>query len=808
MQNYMKTIISAIKAWTGGKIKDSTADWNQNDPNSNSYIKNRTHWEEEKFIPLISNSKISPWYYWSDDSFYTTSPIEEGSTYKVSVNGADYELTSYRDPIYGDLYLGNTKYLDEEDDGTAPFLIYAYGDEMQLVVDRLGTYIISIADSNNNSICEEETITIGMWYSNNACESTIEPGKEYCVSFNDKSYCVTAEGDLDQGIVCLGEEFYYFNAGFCKFYSTETIDITTLTITDVSTGLQALSVRAPWSYEITTIEDPDKFPDLQESNTYTVVWDNQYFTCTAKTVYSNGSVYTYLGNNLFLGVLGFEAGKITNTDEPFCFLISTGYDGVYKLTLCNKGGNPHIYSIYSTETVVHKIDPKYLPDSLTEDLAPVAKSGSYYDLVDTPEVYPDAVRYDAEQYLTDWQKNQARANIGASDFSGNYNDLENKLVYKEEFPEVIYTDGECTVSDTSNSRPDIGTVYRYRGLENKTVLPTEGEIYELTIGEAVHKVVCAKNKNNNVLSFGNEALLYPYNSSTGEDYLLVYHPSYRSWDIFLTTQYDTVNVSLVKKAHTIYHQLDEKFIPDTIARSADLDNLIIQADWNQNDETALDYVKNRTHYEGVITSDTLTWDGNIEGKIGVNDMFYLVSEAALTFEDFANGAIVTYIYPNGNIIQREWTSDRIDVRDNGSFELANQQVIVIPESAAGTNGPYSDTFFEKAGIYFLNYEGIYTSALTINGYSFETPYIKKLDLKFLPDNIGGDGSGIYVQETEPTDAEDGALWVDTANDPSFIAPNLPEVTTADNGKVLMVVDGRWQAVNLNLSVDADGNLSI
>ena len=160
---------------------------------------------------------------------------------------------------------------------------------------------------------------------------------------------------------------------------------------------------------------------------------------------------------------------------------------------------------------------------------------------------------------------------------------------------------------------------------------------------------------------------------------------------------------------------------------------IVQVDWNQNDETVLDYVKNRTHYEGVITSDTLTWDGNTEGKIGVNDMFYLVSENALTFEDFANGATVTYIYPSGDIIQQEWTSDRIDVRDNGSFELAGQQVIVIPESAAGTNGPYSDTFFEKAGVYFTKmYNGIYTSALTINGYSFETPYIRTIDPKFLP----------------------------------------------------------------------------
>ena len=31
---------------------------------------------------------------------------------------------------------------------------------------------------------------------------------------------------------------------------------------------------------------------------------------------------------------------------------------------------------------------------------------------------------------------------------------------------------------------------------------------------------------------------------------------------------------------------------------------------------------------------------------------------------------------------------------------------------------------------------------------------------------------------------------------------------ADNGKILMVVNGVWQAVNLNLSIDVDGIVSI
>lgn len=37
---------------------------------------------------------------------------------------------------------------------------------------------------------------------------------------------------------------------------------------------------------------------------------------------------------------------------------------------------------------------------------------------------------------------------------------------------------------------------------------------------------------------------------------------------------------------------------------------------------------------------------------------------------------------------------------------------------------------------------------------------------------------------------------------------LPEVTSADNGKVLMVVNGKWTAVNLNLTVDENGVVSV
>ena len=50
MQNFAKTILNAVQSWTKKEIKNSTADWNQNDASAVDYVKNRTHYEEEEII--------------------------------------------------------------------------------------------------------------------------------------------------------------------------------------------------------------------------------------------------------------------------------------------------------------------------------------------------------------------------------------------------------------------------------------------------------------------------------------------------------------------------------------------------------------------------------------------------------------------------------------------------------------------------------------------------------------------------------------------------------------------------------------
>lgn len=68
--------------------------------------------------------------------------------------------------------------------------------------------------------------------------------------------------------------------------------------------------------------------------------------------------------------------------------------------------------------------------------------------------------------------------------------------------------------------------------------------------------------------------------------------------------------------------------------------------------------------------------------------------------------------------------------------------------------------------------------------------------------------GVYVQAQEPTDAVAGDIWIDTINNPSYIPPTLPEITETDNGKVLMVVNGKLQLIQLNLYIDANGVISM
>jgi hypothetical protein len=88
--------------------------------------------------------------------------------------------------------------------------------------------------------------------------------------------------------------------------------------------------------------------------------------------------------------------------------------------------------------------------------------------------------------------------------------------------------------------------------------------------------------------------------------------------------------------------------------------------------------------------------------------------------------------------------------------------------------------------------------------------VKKLDNKFLDINItdnimDAEDDDVPTVKAVMDELNGFAGWVDS--ELSKI-PTLPEITSADNGKVLMVVNGKLQLVSLNLSADANGVITV
>ena len=130
--------------------------------------------------------------------------------------------------------------------------------------------------------------------------------------------------------------------------------------------------------------------------------------------------------------------------------------------------------------------------------------------------------------------------------------------------------------------------------------------------------------------------------------------------------------------------------------------------------------------ETTTYGDTLTWDGNTDGLVGVQGMFFKVSDAVPTIEDVVNGCTLV---DNGAITeltgeqaQGAFTamSETVD-----GFAMFSMSVLVIPYANYEVDGMP----FPEAGVYF----GATTSSLTINGYNgFEMTEVQTIDPKYLP----------------------------------------------------------------------------
>lgn len=202
-----------------------------------------------------------------------------------------------------------------------------------------------------------------------------------------------------------------------------------------------------------------------------------------------------------------------------------------------------------------------------------------------------------------------------------------------------------------------------------------------------------------------------------------------------------------------------------------LQHTIPQPDWNQNDSSKADYVKNRTHYD-YQRIDDIVFDGSIEGRTTVDatalDMgiFYKISDDYMTLEEI-NGAVV---YSDGR------TYDITNVDDTYPpvrwFFCYGTLFVTISEA------------FSMDGI-DIKEPGVYVSFLSANPVAFTIKpgnVTQTIDPKYISDYAPDSPAdkrfmnllkGVYVEESE-------TITVDLSGSPNIACVRYPNAVALTN----------------------------
>lgn len=171
----------------------------------------------------------------------------------------------------------------------------------------------------------------------------------------------------------------------------------------------------------------------------------------------------------------------------------------------------------------------------------------------------------------------------------------------------------------------------------------------------------------------------------------------------------------------IVYDIDETYnyervkIGDGTTKINDLPFIDIQADWNQSDSTADDYIKNRTHWKeiktGVLIPETSIEFSNA-GQPAENPFILEIQEGS-TYE-------VTW---NGNVYQ---CVAYIAVGSN-SPSIGNGTIISVP---GGNDEPFFITVFRGMTLVFAEEAGTHTVSISGEATTWHT-----LDKRYLPTNL-------------------------------------------------------------------------
>ena len=276
------------------------------------------------------------------------------------------------------------------------------------------------------------------------------------------------------------------------------------------------------------------------------------------------------------------------------------------------------------------------------------------------------------------------------------------------------------------------------------------------------------------------------------------------------------------------NQLRKEISPNTIARKTDIlslrnqiDSISTVKDWNQSDENASDYIKNRTHYDSSVLQNIYSYDDfycpdqgatgyHYQGKYVYNIITRVVDPPICPHGNDPVGTKYRLdIYNKSNLIFSDIIVKHVDWElkygDDISYNSLIGNAVLLPNLI-----PYEEDLIdtgEYAELYIHENDSYIAFCLDSDMVNFSeddrfdvsitkiTDYFKQLDEKFIPETI--------ARKSDVKDAVDSL--VDTApatlntlnelskalgDDPNFATTVLNEV-----GKKVNKVDGKGLSTN-------------
>lgn len=267
---------------------------------------------------------------------------------------------------------------------------------------------------------------------------------------------------------------------------------------------------------------------------------------------------------------------------------------------------------------------------------------------------------------------------------------------------------------------------------------TEGCIIEIVIDGKSYFDTVTDNLGNSVLING---------ADNGQNIKFYY--AYYSGELFINQSFGegahTISVYVVR--HFELKELDEKYIPDTIARKSD----IIQPDWNQNDSSSAAYIQNKP-FESIIEHKdiVLEFDGSLDGREYIdivelldNDSTFAIAPATddyfVKVSDEVPTDINAFVGGMYSVIYSDTDTEFPAVIEQDMIYTINDDIYVLGDGAAlvVTDDAFIGRVYVPKGIWLKacheKHTGLIYSYIKQLSYSGDFETLTKLDKKFLPD---------------------------------------------------------------------------